>query len=138
MKQQNVLARVLVSAGVIVGAVCLLFFLTLQGDAQIYKHVDEVMVSPEQWYGKPLQLHGFATDVRKSVDSFDYRFIIKNGGYEVKAAYTGLVPDTFKDGSEVVIKGRLSAEGFKVEPNGVLAKCPSRYEAGQSGTKETR
>ena len=138
MKQQNVLARVLVSAGVIVGAVCLLFYLTLQGDAQIYKHVDEVMVSPEQWYGKPLQLHGFAADVRKSVDSFDYRFIIKNGGYEVKASYTGLVPDTFKDGSEVVIKGRLSAEGFNVEPDGVLAKCPSRYEAGQSGTKETR
>jgi cytochrome c-type biogenesis protein CcmE len=72
------------------------------------------------------------------VDSLDYRFVIKNGDYSVAATYTGLVPDTFKDGSEVVIKGRLSAAGFQVERDGVLAKCPSRYEAGQSGTKATR
>jgi cytochrome c-type biogenesis protein CcmE len=137
MKQQ-VLVRVLVSAGVLIGAVCLLFFLTLQGDAQIYKHVDEVMVSPEQWYGKPLQLHGYAADVRKAVDSLDYRFNIKNGEYSVPASYTGVVPDTFKDGSEIVISGRLSASGFQVAPNGVMAKCPSRYEAGRPGTKATK
>jgi hypothetical protein len=27
-----------------------------------------------------------------------------------------------------VLKGRLSADGFHVEPNGVMAKCPSKYE----------
>jgi cytochrome c-type biogenesis protein CcmE len=138
MKKQNVLVRVLVSAGVLVGAVSLLFALTLQTDAQAYKHVDEVMVSPEQWYGKPLQLHGFAADVRKSVDSLDYRFIVKSGNYSVPVSYSGVVPDTFKDGSEVVLKGRLSSSGFQVEPDGVMAKCPSRYEAGQPGTKATR
>jgi cytochrome c-type biogenesis protein CcmE len=39
------------------------------------------------------------------------------------------VPDTFKSDSEVVLKGELSASGFKVQPNGVMAKCPSKYEA---------
>jgi cytochrome c-type biogenesis protein CcmE len=39
------------------------------------------------------------------------------------------VPDTFKEGSEVVIKGTLGPGGFQVEPNGVMAKCPSKYEA---------
>ena len=43
------------------------------------------------------------------------------------------MPDTFKDGSEVVVKGTLGPDGFVVEPNGVMAKCPSKYEAGIAG-----
>src|SRR5262245_34197268 len=128
---KQVLVRVLVSIGVLVGAVCLLFFLTLRGDAQPYKHVDEVMVNPEQWYGKPMQLHGFAEQVEKATDSFSYRFIIRSGEYTVKATYTGSVPDTFKDGAELVVKGRLAEDGFHVVPDGVMAKCPSRYEGSQ-------
>jgi cytochrome c-type biogenesis protein CcmE len=38
------------------------------------------------------------------------------------------VPDTFKDEAEVVLKGTLTPGGFTVEPNGVMAKCPSKYE----------
>jgi cytochrome c-type biogenesis protein CcmE len=56
----------------------------------------------------------------------------------VNATYTGVVPDTFKNDSEVVLKGMLSPEGFAVAPNGVMAKCPSKYEpksGGPTGTK---
>ena len=45
------------------------------------------------------------------------------------ASYTGILPDTFKDEAEVVLNGRLTADGnFEVAPNGVMAKCPSKYE----------
>jgi cytochrome c-type biogenesis protein CcmE len=47
----------------------------------------------------------------------------------VQASYTGVVPDTFKDDAEVVLTGRLGPQGFEVEPNGVMAKCPSKYDA---------
>ena len=47
------------------------------------------------------------------------------------ATYTGLVPDTFKDGAEVVAKGTLTPENqLTVVPDGIMAKCPSRYTAG--------
>ena len=131
-------ARVLISAAVLTGAFTLLFFFTVSSaDTQYYKHVDEVMASPAQWYGKSLQLHGYVVDgsIMKRPDSLDYRFAIKNGDYQVNASYTGVVPDTFKDGSEVVIKGRLGPNGFEVEPNGVMAKCPSRYETAQTPGK---
>jgi cytochrome c-type biogenesis protein CcmE len=56
----------------------------------------------------------------------------------VRATYSGIVPDTFKDDAEVVLKGTLTPDGFKVDPNGVMAKCPSKYEpmagATQPGT----
>jgi cytochrome c-type biogenesis protein CcmE len=122
--------RVLASAAVLLGAVSVLFFLTVSKDAQYYKHVDEVMTSPQQWYGKSMQLHGFVVDgsIYKRPGTLDYVFQIKNGTHAVPASYTGLMPDTFKDGSEVVLKGRLNPEGFQVEPGGVMAKCPSKYE----------
>jgi cytochrome c-type biogenesis protein CcmE len=43
--------------------------------------------------------------------------------------YSGIVPDTFKGEAEVVLHGKLSGEGFHTDPNGVIAKCPSKYEA---------
>jgi cytochrome c-type biogenesis protein CcmE len=68
-------------------------------------------------------------------DTLDYIFKIQSNGKIVNARYTGVVPDTFKDGSEVVIKGTLAQDGFHVAPNGVMAKCPSKYEAkGPAGT----
>ena len=66
--------------------------------------------------------------VRKP-DTLEYQFKVQNKGRVVQASYTGILPDTFKDDAEVVLKGRLSHGGaFEVEPNGVMAKCPSKYE----------
>ena len=108
-----------------------------EGAVQYYKHVDEVMTSPDQWYGKGLQLHGFVVpgSIMVRSQTLDYRFRIKSGEHEVSARYTGIVPDTFKDDSEVVLTGRLTPDGFLVDKGGVMAKCPSKYEANPGGPK---
>jgi cytochrome c-type biogenesis protein CcmE len=91
------------------------------------------MVSPQQWYGKSMKLHGFvqAGSISWKPETLDYRFVVKTGDHSVQATYRGLVPDTFKDDAEVVLDGRLSADGFHVDKDGVVAKCPSRYESGK-------
>ena len=62
-------------------------------------------------------------------NTLEYQFKVENKGSVVHASYTGVLPDTFKDESEVVLKGRLLENGnFQVAPNGVMAKCPSKYE----------
>jgi cytochrome c-type biogenesis protein CcmE len=124
--------RVALSAVVILGAFTLLMAQTVRESAQYYKHVDEVMASPEQWYGKRLQLHGFvvADSITARKSTLDWRFQVQNGGHVVPASYRGVVPDTFKDGSEVVLVGTLGPDGFHVAPDGVKAKCPSKYEPG--------
>lgn len=115
-----------------------LFYSTLGEATEYYKHVDEVMVQPEEWYGKRLQLHGFAKQVTRKPNSLEYRFQVESNGQVVTATYKGVVPDTFKDDAEVVLKGVLTPKGFEVAPNGVMAKCPSKYEpqgiAGAAGT----
>jgi cytochrome c-type biogenesis protein CcmE len=127
---QKKAARAVVSAVVLIGALSLLLYTTMSRDSQAYKHVDEVAQDPQAWYGKPLQLHGYvAGQVLVRPDTLDYRFDIQNNGHVLHASYTGVVPDTFKTGSEVVLKGRLGPDGFAVEPDGVMAKCPSKYTA---------
>jgi cytochrome c-type biogenesis protein CcmE len=131
--------KIFATAVVLVGAIGGLMYASLAEDTQYYKHVDEVMVDPAAWQGKKLQLHGFVVDksIMRRPDSLDYIFKVHSNGHVVNARYTGVVPDTFKDGSEVVIKGTLATDGFHVEPNGVMAKCPSKYDAAspaKSGT----
>ena len=107
-----------------------LMYSTLKEGTEYYKHVDEVMAEPAAWHGKRMQLHGFVVDksIERRRDSLDYRFRIESKGKVVQAYYKGLVPDTFKHGSEVVLKGTLGPDGFQVAPDGVVAKCPSKYE----------
>ena len=103
---------------------------TLAEGTEYYMHVDEVLAEPDAWYGKNLQVHGYVVAGSRLVkpDTLEYRFQVENNGSVIDAEYTGLVPDTFQDGSEVVISGQLSSHGFTVKPNGVMAKCPSKYE----------
>ncbi len=125
--------RILVSVVVIGAAFVGLMYMTLSSDTEYYKHVDEVMTQPSAWYGKNLQLHGFVVDtVYRKPNTFDWRFKIQNNGQVVDATYTGVVPDTFKTGSEVVLKGQLEADGFHVAAKGVMAKCPSKYDPTKS------
>lgn len=123
--------KILATVVVLVVALGSLMYTSLAEGTEYYKHVDEVMTDPQAWHGKRLQLHGFVVEksIMRKPGTLEYIFKIENKGQVVHARYTGIVPDTFKDNSEVVVKGRLGPEGFAVEPGGVMAKCPSKYEA---------
>jgi cytochrome c-type biogenesis protein CcmE len=119
--------KIAVTCVVLAGALGGLMYTTLAQGTEYYIHVDEVMNDPSAWQGKHLQLHGYVADLRQRPDSLDYRFQVKYNGKVIPARYTGVVPDTFKNDAEVVLKGQLHPDGFAVEPNGVMAKCPSKY-----------
>lgn len=112
---------------------------TLREGTEYFKNVDEVIGNHQTWQGKKVQLHGYVvpgTWVQRP-NTLDYKFKVQNnparaalGGGVIEASYTGLLPDTFKDEAEVVLKGSFDAEGrFQVQKDGVMAKCPSKYEA---------
>ena len=58
-------AKVGVTSLVLAIAFGALLYTSLGESAEYYKHVDEVLASPEQWEGKNLQVHGYARDVRR-------------------------------------------------------------------------
>jgi cytochrome c-type biogenesis protein CcmE len=129
--------KIVATCAVLAAALGGLMYTTLSQGTEYYIHVDEVMNDPAAWQGKRLQLHGFVADLRQRPDSLDYKFQVQFNGKVITARYTGVVPDTFKNASEVVLKGQLQPDGFAVEPNGVMAKCPSKYNPSTPRTAGT-
>jgi cytochrome c-type biogenesis protein CcmE len=129
--------KIAVTVTVLLAALVGLMYTTLKEGTEYYMHVDEVMANPAAWEGKRLQLHGHVVDksIEKRRGTLDYRFKVQSNGQVVTATYKGVVPDNFKDGAEVVMKGTLGPHGFTVDDrDGIMAKCPSKYEAKAPGT----
>jgi cytochrome c-type biogenesis protein CcmE len=49
------------------------------------------------------------------------------GEATVPVVYTGSVPDLFKSGREVYVKGELVEGTFVATPDSLVTKCPSKY-----------
>ena len=132
---------------VLVLALTGLMWSTLREGTEYFKHVDEVMANP-QAVGRQAaaaarlrraRLDRLKNPTRSNTSSRSRTIRpARTTGRIVDASYTGIVPDTFKDEAEVVLKGHLTADGFQTAPNGVIAKCPSKYEAGQANRPDCR
>ena len=89
----------------------------------------------EELEGLRIQLGGEVVEGSIQWDKFHHRasFVATQGGARIPIQYTGnaVLPDTFKDGSPVVLEGRYVAATGSFEAEVVMAKCPSKYE-GQS------
>lgn len=62
------------------------------------------------------------------------RFVVvdSSGAQSYPVVYRGIAPDTFTDGVDVVLEGRLDVEGT-FQATTLLAKCASRYENAPEG-----
>jgi cytochrome c-type biogenesis protein CcmE len=128
--------KIVASVVVVTGAVAFLLTASMKPGMEYYKHVDEVMASADAWRGKRLQVHGNVVDgsIEQAKGTLLYRFKIESRAPRphavIDATYSGLVPDTFKSGAEVVAKGTLTPDNkLDVVPDGIMAKCPSKYDA---------
>jgi cytochrome c-type biogenesis protein CcmE len=85
------------------------------------------------------RVHGYVEpgSIERDVAAKEIRFRVQEaaphaGGARANAlpvTFSSLeAPDLFKDCAEVVVEGRLSAEG-RFHATNVLAKCPSKFEA---------
>ena len=132
-KGSRKLLLVIASLAAVGGTIGYVLTTTAKSAFEYYKHVDEVTGSPTEWQNKPMQLHGFVLpgSIKKRLDRehqrLEYKFLEVNCGQQLDVLYSGTVPDTFKDGAEVVVKGQLFGSEFRA--NEVMAKCPSKYQA---------
>ena len=133
----NKAAKISLTGLVLATAFGVLMYSSLGESLQYYKYVDEVMAEPAAWHGKNLQVHGtvvpdsIAQKPQKPNSPIEWRFDIQRNGKVLTAYYNGIVPDTFKADSEVVLTGRLDDKGFHATE--MTAKCPSKYDAAPAG-----
>ncbi|HEV8600543.1 MAG TPA: cytochrome c maturation protein CcmE [Gemmatimonadales bacterium] len=80
--------------------------------------------------GLKVGAHVVPGSVRRNTGTRTIDFRISDGTNEFPVTYTGLIPDTFTDASniEVIVEGKYGRDGV-FHATEVLAKCGSRYEA---------
>jgi cytochrome c-type biogenesis protein CcmE len=130
--------KIVASVVAVVGAVGAVLYLSALPGGEYYKHVDEVMTNVDQLRGKNLQVHGFVVkdSILQKRGSLEYKFKLETRAPRpagvIEAEYRGLVPDNFKSDSEVVAKGTITADNrLAVINDGISAKCPTKYKAGE-------
>lgn len=81
---------------------------------------------------RTVQLNGKVAkgSVRKSGDTLRFAVRNRNGkGPAVPVVYTGIVPDPFRVGREVLVTGKLQNGTFVGERDSLVTKCPSKFQA---------
>ena len=77
-----------------------------------------------------------AGSVRKSGDTLHFAVRDRNGtGPQVPVVYTGVVPDPFRVGREVIVTGKLKDGTFVGERDSLVTKCPSKFQAKPGSSK---
>jgi len=54
------------------------------------------------------------------------RFMVTDGSHTLPVIYSGVVPDIFAEGRQVVVEGALGRDGTFAATT-LLAKCPTKY-----------
>jgi cytochrome c-type biogenesis protein CcmE len=115
----------------IVFAAALIGYVVMDGmESQTYFYeVDQAVAQGEDLVGQTVRIKG---DVEPgSVVGEDgvlgRSFRIAHKGKSLDVRYEKALPDTFKDGVEVVVQGEVD-DNYVLQADEVMVKCPSRYE----------
>jgi cytochrome c-type biogenesis protein CcmE len=65
--------------------------------------------------------------IARTGDELRFRIRDRDGRRSVPVAYTGAVPDPFRDGREVIVSGELKQGTFVAERDSLVTKCPSKF-----------
>jgi cytochrome c-type biogenesis protein CcmE len=121
--------KVAAGLGVIVASLVYLVVTGFQNTSVYYLTVSELYAREMGVAGKRVKVAGkvAAGSISQDRGTMQVSFRAEEGGKTLPVVYRGIVPDTFKDGAEVVVEGKREADGtFRAET--LLAKCPSKYE----------
>jgi cytochrome c-type biogenesis protein CcmE len=88
--------------------------------------------------GRSYQLTGKVVpgSVQRQGDGLHFMLRDRNGrGASLPVSYTGEVPDPFRGGREIIVKGTLRDGTFVGQRDSLVTKCPSKFQAAPNGSK---
>jgi cytochrome c-type biogenesis protein CcmE len=81
--------------------------------------------------GRSYQLTGTVAggSVHRDGDTLHFSVEDRAGGTTVPIAYTGTVPDPFREGREIIVTVQKQGGAYVGERDSLITKCPSKYKA---------
>lgn len=125
-------SKFLIGGTLVLGTAGYLMASSIQGTAQFYLTPTELAskVSMDTSFldrGVKVGARVVTGTIQRDPSGRSLSFQMTDGAKTYAVAYRGIAPDTFTDGVDVVVEGKLDAAGT-FQAKTLLAKCASRYE----------
>src|ERR1700704_2984853 len=87
--------------------------------------------------GRSYQLTGTVVphSVHREGSTLDFSVEDRAGGTAIPVAYTGTVPDPFREGREIIVTVQDHGGRFVGERDSLITKCPSKYKTAPASEK---
>ena len=125
MKPRHKRAAIIVGALIAIGVAAVLVLNALNSNIALYVTPSEVAAGKSP-AGQVFRIGGMVKDGSVKRDGLTVHFVITDMVKDIPVAYTGILPDLFKEGKGAVIQGRLNPDG-KFIASEVLAKHDENY-----------
>ena len=125
MKSRYKRALIITAGLVVIGIAALLILNALNSNIALFVTPSEVAAGKAP-KGQAFRIGGMVKDESVKRDGLTVHFIITDLVKEIPVAYTGILPDLFKEGKGAVIQGRMNANGEFIASE-VLAKHDENY-----------
>jgi cytochrome c-type biogenesis protein CcmE len=125
LKTINKRALFIVAELVVIGIAAALILNALNSNIALYVTPSEVAAGKAP-KGQAFRIGGMVKDGSLKRDGLTVYFVITDLVKDIPVAYTGILPDLFKEGKGAVIQGRLDGNGQFIASE-VLAKHDENY-----------
>jgi cytochrome c-type biogenesis protein CcmE len=123
--------RFFVGASVIAAAVAYLVYAGIQTTSMYYFNIEEFLTVRSAHAGQDLRVHGWvgAGSVKwdPQTNHLAFQLVPKDGQQSIPVTYSGILPDMFAEGREVVVEAHYANETLAAKQ--IMTSCPSKYEA---------
>lgn len=117
---------VLIGAALGVLGLAAALVLTALNDTIVFFRTPTEVAQNQVAPGQRMRLGGLVENGSVAKQGTSVRFVVTDGNSNVTVAYTGMLPDLFREGQGVVAEGMLKPDGTFVADT-VLAKHDERY-----------
>jgi cytochrome c-type biogenesis protein CcmE len=125
VKPRHKRALLIVAALAVIGVAAMLILNALNSNIALYVTPSEVAAGKAP-RGQAFRIGGMVKDGSLKRNGLTVHFVITDLVKDIPVAYTGILPDLFKEGKGAVIQGRLEANGQFIASE-VLAKHDENY-----------
>jgi cytochrome c-type biogenesis protein CcmE len=125
MKNWKKRGAVVVGGLVTVGTAAALVLNALNSNIALYVTPSEIAAGKAP-QGQAFRIGGMVKEGSLRRDDLTVRFVVTDSASEIPVAYTGILPDLFKEGKGAVVQGRLAHDG-SFTASEVLAKHDENY-----------
>jgi len=125
LKPRHKRAALIVGGLAAVGIAATLVLNALNSNIALYVTPSEVAAGKAP-QGQAFRIGGLVKDGSLHRDNLTVHFVVTDTVKEVPVAYTGILPDLFKEGKGAVVQGKLDPDGHFIASE-VLAKHDENY-----------